>query len=175
MNSVERYYEYKKVPKEDLDAGDTPPDSWPSQGKLVFENYSFRYRTGDTVLRDLSLTIEARHKVGIVGRTGAGKSSLLQALFRMEEPLTGTIYIDGVDFRTVSLRSLRSHLAIIPQDPTLFIGPLRYNLDPFNEHSDQAMWDALDLVQLKEHVAVHRKLLCDTYEPSFAVGFAEWT
>ncbi len=92
-------------------------------------------------------------QIGIVGRTGAGKSSLLSLLFRMTDQITGEVLIDGIDTSTLELSMLRSHISVIPQDPTLFSGSMRYNLDPFDDYTDEQLWDALDKVQLKSTVA----------------------
>jgi len=154
MNSVERIKEYETLPQEAeariLDK--TPPPEWPSKGVITFKSYSMAYREGDKVLDSIELKIKGQEKVGIVGRTGAGKSSLMQALFRMVEPSEGTIEIDGIDITSIGLADLRSRLAIIPQEPVLFIGTLRYNLDPFEEHEEKDIWEALRLVHLKKVV-----------------------
>ncbi|KIH46522.1 ABC transporter, ATP-binding protein, partial [Ancylostoma duodenale] len=127
-----------------------PPPGWPNEGRIHIENYSTRYRPGlDLVVKSLNAHIGPHEKVGIVGRTGAGKSSVTLALFRMIEPAEGRIIIDGVDIAGLGLHDLRSHLTIIPQDPVLFSGSLRFNLDPFQRHSDSEIWHALELANLK--------------------------
>ncbi|KAG0320751.1 hypothetical protein BG000_003456 [Podila horticola] len=181
--SVERVQEYSEKPIEAPAVAGVPlPESWPKQGRVVFKNYSARYREGlDLVIEDVSFEVQPTEKVGIVGRTGAGKSSLTLALFRIIEAADsywavasdpsmegkqvdfdmfhmgngdgGSIEIDGVDISTLGLRDLRRHLAIIPQDPTLFAGTLRENLDPFNEVSDADLWEALDRAHLKSHIS----------------------
>jgi ABC-type multidrug transport system fused ATPase/permease subunit len=155
MNSVERIKEYESLPQEKPATLEEkrPPADWPREGGVEFKNLHMRYRP-DTplVLDDVSATILPKEKIGIVGRTGAGKSSLMQALFRMVEPESGTIVIDGVDITEIGLSDLRKRLAIIPQDPLLFMGSIRHNLDPFDEHPDGEVWEALEMVQLKEHV-----------------------
>ena len=115
--------------------------SWPAEGRLEFRDVQLRYREGlDLVLKGISFAASPREKIGVVGRTGAGKSSLMLALFRLVELSGGSIIIDGIDISTIGLHDLRSKLSIIPQDPTLFTGTVRSNLDPFNEHSDNELW-----------------------------------
>jgi ABC-type multidrug transport system fused ATPase/permease subunit len=151
MNSMERVKEYLEVEQEaDEIVEDKRPDpSWPSKGAVDFVKYSTRYRANlDPVLREISLTIHPREKVGIVGRTGAGKSSLALALFRALEADSGKIVIDGVDIGTIGLRDLREKITMVPQDPTLFQGTLRTNLDPFDQFSDEEVFDSLRRVHL---------------------------
>ncbi|KAI1299646.1 Multidrug resistance-associated protein 1 [Halotydeus destructor] len=153
--SVERCLEYTKTPTEaPLEIQSTKPeDTWPEHGVVEFANYSTRYRDGlDLILKNINLTIEAGEKVGIVGRTGAGKSSLTLALFRLIEPANGSIIIDGVDVGHIGLSSLRSALTIIPQDSVLFSGTLRLNLDPLGKHDDSELWKALKLAHLQQFV-----------------------
>ncbi len=115
-----------------------------SGGEIVFSNVHMRYRPGlPLVLKGISLHIRPGERIGIVGRTGAGKSSILSTLFRLVEVSGGSIAIDGVDIARIGLHDLRSRMAIIPQDPTLFRGTVRSNLDPFNEHTDLELWSAL--------------------------------
>jgi ABC-type multidrug transport system fused ATPase/permease subunit len=155
LNSVERFYEYENLPQEAPAINDNyrPPSSWPQSGEIEFKNFSFAYTPGgDNVLRNLNFVIENGNKIGCVGRTGAGKSSLIQALFRINEPAAGTIFIDGVDISRLGLKDLRLALAIIPQEPTLFIGSIRYNLDPAADFGDERLWEALEHVKLKKFV-----------------------
>ena len=144
--------EYTELEEEPIEKGEmrAPPD-WPSRGEIRFENVSFSYdkQTLPNTLKNLSFKINAGEKIGIVGRTGAGKSSIIQSLFRMSEP-DGEILIDDIDIKRLSLKDLRSKIAIIPQEPALFLGTLRSNLDPFNEYSDEEIWSALEQVQLKK-------------------------
>lgn len=120
---------------------------------MRFNNYSVRYREGlDLVLKDLDLSISGGEKVGIVGRTGAGKSSMTLCLFRIIEAANGGIAIDGVNIADIGLHDLRSKLTIIPQDPVLFSGSLRMNLDPFDRYSDDEVWSSLELSHLKQFV-----------------------
>jgi ABC-type multidrug transport system fused ATPase/permease subunit len=149
--SVERVQFYASLPVERAAVieGTRPPASWPSEGRVVFRDLTVRYRPDlDPVLRGVTADVAPGHKVGVVGRTGSGKSSLMLALFRILEAEAGAIEVDGVDIATLGLDDLRSRLAIIPQDPTLFSGPLRYNLDPQKAHADEALWRALERVQL---------------------------
>lgn len=127
--------------------------SWPPTGKIEFEDYAARYRDGlDLVVKGISFVVEGGEKVGIVGRTGAGKSSLTLGLFRIIEAAGGKIIIDGKDISKLGLHALRSRLTIIPQDPVLFYGTLRMNIDPFGYYSDEEIWRALDLSHLKAYV-----------------------
>ncbi|KAG0348379.1 hypothetical protein BG005_011567 [Podila minutissima] len=188
--AVERVDEYAlKNPEAPAETDAKLPENWPQAGRIEFRNYSTRYRQGlDLVVKDISFEVQPAEKVGIVGRTGAGKSSLTLALFRIIEAANshwakashngtdtdadpskkdeiadlekveveedgGSIWIDGVDISTVGLRYLRQHLAIIPQDPTLFVGTIRENLDPFEELHDADLWEALERAHLKEHIA----------------------
>ncbi|GJJ73138.1 hypothetical protein EMPS_05496 [Entomortierella parvispora] len=153
--SVERIREYSMLTPE---ARDVIPDSktpgeWPQNGQVIFSDYSTRYREGlDLVLKNIDLTIPGGSRVGIVGRTGAGKSSVTLALFRIIEAASGSISIDGIDISTLGLTELRSRLTIIPQDPFLFGDSVRTNLDPFGEHTDAEIWAALDSASLKAYV-----------------------
>ncbi|GJJ72930.1 ATP-binding cassette, subfamily C (CFTR/MRP), member 1 [Entomortierella parvispora] len=186
---VERIEEYAELRTEaPLETAVRLPKNWPSEGKVEFKNYSSRYREGlDLVIKNVSFEVKPAEKVGIVGRTGAGKSSLTLALFRMIEAADsywaratvtdssqllisswprqesdldgfktdqgGSIEIDGVDIATLGLKTLREHLSIIPQDPTLFAGTVRENLDPFSEREDAELWTALERAHLKDHIA----------------------
>ncbi|XP_068237783.1 multidrug resistance-associated protein 1-like isoform X4 [Palaemon carinicauda] len=154
--SVERIKEYTETPQEaawDIPSN-KPPKSWPDNGVVKFNNYSTRYREGlELVVKDINCDIHGGEKIGIVGRTGAGKSSLTLALFRIIEPANGTISVDGVDIAKIGLHDLRGGLTIIPQDPVLFSGTLRMNLDPFNNFNDDQVWLALEQSHLKEFVS----------------------
>ncbi|KAJ4418296.1 ATP-binding cassette transporter yor1 [Neurospora sp. IMI 360204] len=152
MNAVERILYYgtqleEEAPSKTIDVR----PSWPEKGEIIFDNVEMRYRAGlPLVLQGLNAHIQGGERIGIVGRTGAGKSSIMSTLFRLVEISGGHITIDGIDISTIGLQDLRSRLAIIPQDPTLFRGTVRSNLDPFGEHTDLALWSALrqaDLVQ----------------------------
>ncbi|KAL2162634.1 hypothetical protein VTH06DRAFT_6470 [Thermothelomyces fergusii] len=145
MNSVERLRYYgneleQEAPLKTIEVR----KSWPEKGEIVFDNVEMRYRPGlPLVLQGLSMHVRGGERIGIVGRTGAGKSSIMSTLFRLVELSGGHITIDGVDISTIGLHDLRSRLAIIPQDPTLFRGTVRSNLDPFGEHTDLELWSAL--------------------------------
>ncbi|XP_059168823.1 multidrug resistance-associated protein 1-like [Physella acuta] len=154
--SVERIQEYSLIKSE---APWTLPDDirlsgvWPLNGNIEFVNYSARYREGlDFVLLNINVSIHPGEKIGIVGRTGAGKSSMVLALFRLIEAASGYIAIDGVDISKIGLHTLRHAVTILPQDPVLFAGSLRMNLDPSNEKSDIELWDSLEHANLKDFV-----------------------
>lgn len=161
MTSVERILEYCNLESEAPTETDTkPPDGWPPKGKIEFEKMSFRYHKSlPRVLHSISCSVQPSEKIGVVGRTGAGKSSLLSTLFRLAEP-TGVIKIDGINIQEIGLKDLRSKLSIIPQEPVLFSGTMRRNIDPFREHSDLDLWRVLEEVQLK--VAVESTKGMDT-------------
>ncbi|XP_037025227.1 multidrug resistance-associated protein 1 isoform X2 [Bradysia coprophila] len=153
--AVERIKEYGETKQEA--AWDIPsqtlPKNWPESGTVEFKNFQVRYREGlELVLKGISFTVAGGQKVGIVGRTGAGKSSLTLALFRIIESSGGSILIDGHDISKLGLHALRSRLTIIPQDPVLFSGTLRLNLDPFEHNSDEEVWTALEHAHLKVFV-----------------------
>lgn len=147
MNSVERITSYAFfLPQEAAyNVIETqPPQDWPQDGKIAFEDVSLAYRPGlPYVLKNLSFNVKATEKIGICGRTGAGKSSIMTALFRLSELSKGRIVIDGIDIGTLGLQELRSKLSIIPQDPVLFQGNIRKNLDPFGQNPDEKLWNAL--------------------------------
>lgn len=156
MTAVERLRHYGSLEAEHLTTS-TPvlseDTAWPTEGELHIEHLGVRYADNlPMVLRDVNIHIPARSKVGIVGRTGSGKSTLFQTLFRFVEPTVGTITIDGVDITSVPLSRLRRAIAIIPQDPTLFIGTIRSNLDRFSECTDDEVWTALRRVRLDDVV-----------------------
>lgn len=151
MNSVERVKEYLDVEQEaePINEKNRPPQNWPAQGSVEFIGYTTRYREDlDPVLRDLTFKIQPYEKVGIVGRTGAGKSSLALALFRALEAEKGKILIDDLDVGQIGLKDLREAITIVPQDPTLFTGTIRTNLDPFDLYTDEEIFTALRRVQL---------------------------
>ncbi|CAL1286917.1 unnamed protein product [Larinioides sclopetarius] len=156
MVSVERIHEYSHLtPEASWKTESTRFDlkSWPSKGSITFRNYKMRYREGmELVLQGINVDIPPGQKVGVVGRTGAGKSSIALALFRIVEPTEGSILIDGIDISDLGLHDLRSKITIIPQDPVVFSGKLRLNLDPLEEHSDEDLWRAIEQSHLKNFV-----------------------
>ncbi|KAI9818105.1 MAG: hypothetical protein M1827_000730 [Pycnora praestabilis] len=145
MNATERLHYYGTQLEEEAPLHLGPVrESWPEKGEIVFEKVEMRYRASlPLVLKGLSMHVEGGERIGVVGRTGAGKSSIMSTLFRLIELSGGSITIDGVNISTIGLQDLRSRLAIIPQDPTLFRGTIRSNLDPFNKHTDLELWSAL--------------------------------
>ncbi|XP_043991808.1 ATP-binding cassette sub-family C member 2-like [Gambusia affinis] len=153
--AVERVSEYSELENEaPWVTQHRPSEKWPEVGSLQFVDYKVRYRPElDLVLKGISCDIGGTEKIGIVGRTGAGKSSLANCLFRIIEAAEGRILIDNVDISTIGLHDLRNRLTIIPQDPVLFSGTLRMNLDPFDKFSDEDLWRVLELSHLKDYVA----------------------
>ena len=156
MVSAERIIEYQETPQEApyvLPENNTP-ENWPEYGVVKFDHYQTRYREGlELVLKDIDFESQSGEKIGIVGRTGAGKSSLTLSLFRIIEAAGGSIYIDGENIAFLGLEKLRSKLTIIPQDPFLFSATMRTNLDPFGNYSDRQLWDALEIANLKSFIA----------------------
>uniref|UniRef100_A0A8C2GDE6 Uncharacterized protein n=1 Tax=Cyprinus carpio TaxID=7962 RepID=A0A8C2GDE6_CYPCA len=152
--AVERVREYAEIENEaPWITSNRPPDDWPTAGNIGFDNYKVRYRPElELILHGITCDIASTEKIGIVGRTGAGKSSLTNCLFRIIEASEGRILIDGIDISTLGLHDLRSRLTIIPQDPVLFSGTLRMNLDPFEKSSDEEIWSVLELAHLKDYV-----------------------
>ncbi|KAM9447563.1 ATP-binding cassette sub-family C member 4-like isoform 4-T5 [Salvelinus alpinus] len=150
MTSVERVVEYTELESEaPWETDKRPPPDWPQHGFITFDQVNFSYYADSPpVLKDITAVFRSREKVGIVGRTGAGKSSLISALFRLAEP-DGRISIDGVLTAEIGLHTLRQRISIIPQDPVLFTGTMRKNLDPFSQHTDEDLWNALGEVQLR--------------------------
>ncbi|KAL8848657.1 MAG: hypothetical protein Q9221_006331 [Calogaya cf. arnoldii] len=149
MNSTECILEYSHM-KTETQSGHDVPASWPSNGVIEYEDFSTGYETGQPVLRDLSFRVAPNQRIGIVGRTGAGKSSLTLTLFRFLEATQGRILVDGIDISEIKLSVLRCRLVIIPQDPVLFSGTIRSNLDPFNEYTDEELNSALSEVHIND-------------------------
>ena len=156
FSSVERIMFYvNNVPNEDkaIVHENRPPKEWPQHGSIEFKDYSMKYRPNlPPVLHDLNFSVKAGESIGVCGRTAAGKSSLFLTLFRMSPFVQGKIFIDGLDISTIGLQDLRRKIAIIPQEPTLFTGTVRSNLDPFNEFSDAHIWNVLEKAHLKHTV-----------------------
>ncbi|KAL2322782.1 hypothetical protein Fmac_027161 [Flemingia macrophylla] len=153
--SVERIFQYTSLPSEaPLVIKDKKPDcSWPSSGEVYIRDLQVRYAPHlPLVLRGLTCTFTAGAKTGIVGRTGSGKTTLVQTLFRLIEPVAGHIVIDSINISLIGIHDLRSKLSIIPQDPTMFEGTVRTNLDPLEEYTDEEIWEALDMCQLGDEV-----------------------
>ncbi len=182
MNATERLHYYGTELDEEapLHLTDVRP-TWPEKGEIIFDNVQMRYRDGlPLVLQGLDMKVSGGERIGIVGRTGAGKSSIMSTLFRLVELSGGSITIDGVNIATIGLSDLRSRLAIIPQDPTLFRGTIRSNLDPFNQHTDLELWSALrqsDLVDPdatladKAHTGrIHLDTVVDEEGLNFSLG-----
>ncbi|KAJ3652715.1 hypothetical protein Zmor_018655 [Zophobas morio] len=154
MTSVERVAEYGDLTVEDINKNEiNPPTTWPANGKILFQSVSMRYSPEKPfILRNIDVEFQAGEKIGIVGRTGAGKSSLINALFHLYE-YEGTILIDNVDVKMVPLSTLRSRIATVSQDPVLFSGTMRENLDPFKEFTNCQLWSVLEEVNLKQIVS----------------------
>ncbi|OWF39709.1 Multidrug resistance-associated protein 9 [Mizuhopecten yessoensis] len=161
FTAIERMHEYERLNIEKETGRLQVDKTWPSQGRITFSNVMMKYRSDmEPVLRNINFDILPRQKVGIVGRTGAGKSSLAAALFRLTDISEGQVVIDDVEIGTISRKLLRSKLSSIPQDPVLFAGTLRYNLDPFDKYTDAKIWVALEQVHMKEKM----KLLDQTLD-----------
>lgn len=150
MTSVERILEYTGLKRETKEGKQV--ENWPKEGELSFENVSLSYNNKESVLKNLTFNLKPKEKLGIVGRTGAGKSSIILSLFRLYQ-CEGKILIDDVDLKSLSLQFLRKKLAIIPQDPILFSGTIRTNLDPFGDFKDEELWKVLGKVNLKNSIS----------------------
>ncbi|KAK6922356.1 ABC transporter-like, ATP-binding domain [Dillenia turbinata] len=162
MISVERILQFTNIPSEAplLIKDSRPAPKWPEHGCIELENLHVQYKPSlPMVLKGITCTFPGEKKIGVVGRTGSGKSTIIQSLFRVVEPSLGRIIIDGVDITKIGLEDLRSRLSIIPQDPTLFQGTMRANVDPLQQHSDQEIWEVLCKCGLAEAVSQDRRLL----------------
>lgn len=154
--SVERIKQFMHIPPEPpaIIYENRPPTSWPCRGRIDLRDLKIKYRpTAPFVLKGITCTFKEGHRVGVVGRTGSGKTTLISALFRLVEPSGGTILIDGVDICSIGLKDLRTKLSIIPQEPTLFRGGVRSNLDPLGMHTDLEIWEALEKCQLRSTIS----------------------
>ncbi|XP_028766439.1 ABC transporter C family member 13 isoform X2 [Neltuma alba] len=173
MVSVERVLEYMDIPQEEIAGRLFMNPDWPNQGVIEFQNVTLKYKPSlPPALCNLSFTIAGGSQIGIIGRTGAGKSSVLNALFRLTPICTGSIFIDGINISNIPVRELRSRLAVVPQSPFLFEGSLRDNLDPFQVHDDLIIWNALEKCHVKEEVeaAGGLHILVKESGMSFSVG-----
>ncbi|WAR00010.1 MRP5-like protein [Mya arenaria] len=175
FTSIERLQEYKtNLISEPQDEKKVVPPTWPENGGLTFQGVVMRYRPEmDPVLRKVSFNIHPREKIGVVGRTGAGKSSLAACLFRLVEISEGAITIDGEDISLLSLKTLRSKVSTITQDPVLFSGSVRYNIDPFSQFNDDIIWEALQKVHMKEKIEQFDdslEVVVDENGENFSVG-----
>uniref|UniRef100_J3MF20 ABC transporter domain-containing protein n=1 Tax=Oryza brachyantha TaxID=4533 RepID=J3MF20_ORYBR len=153
--SVERINQYMHLPSEPpaIEPENRPPSSWPQEGQIDLQDLKVKYRPNmPLVLKGITCTFAAGNKIGVVGRTGSGKSTLISSLFRLVDPAGGRILIDKLDICTIGLSDLRTKLSIIPQEPTLFRGTVRNNLDPLGLHSDEEIWEALERCQLQEAI-----------------------
>lgn len=152
MISVEKIKAFNEIDQEKSENSRKIPKNWPSNGKIEFKDFKLRYNKEKQILHNINFKIEAGEKIAIVGRTGCGKSSLGMSLFRINEMTDGRILIDNNDIFDFDLKSLRSLITAIPQDPILFNDTLRFNLDPLEERSDEEIWKALEKVHIKEKV-----------------------
>ncbi|KAF8977715.1 hypothetical protein BGZ46_007163 [Entomortierella lignicola] len=151
LSSIERIMEYTTMPLEPpaIIEAHRPPAAWPTGGNIEIKDLEVKYASDlETVIHGVSFTVASHQKIGVVGRTGSGKSTLALSLFRFVEPVAGSIHIDGINICDIGLEDLRSRLTIIPQDPMLFAGTIRSNLDPFNDHLDSDLWEVLRRVHL---------------------------
>ncbi|KAG7997591.1 hypothetical protein I3843_01G218100 [Carya illinoinensis] len=160
--SVERIKQFMHIPQEPpaIVEDKRPPSSWPSKGRIELQDLTIKYRpNAPLVLKGITCTFKEGSKVGVVGRTGSGKTTLISALFRLVEPASGKILVDGLDICSMGLKDLRMKLSIIPQEPTLFRGSVRTNLDPLGLFSDDEIWKALEKCQLKATISSLPNLL----------------
>ena len=174
MTSVERVITYTQIePEPGHNNYQQPPQNWPQHGQVTLNDLGLvYYQGGPKILKDVSFTINSQEKIGIVGRTGAGKSSLVAALFRMPQPI-GDVIIDDVNIANINIQSSRRAMAVITQNPVLFTGSLRMNLDPFDEYGDKELWEALEQASLKAMVNTLPRQLSEEVKEcgaNFSVG-----
>ncbi|KAM1185560.1 hypothetical protein ACFX2G_015159 [Malus domestica] len=158
--SVERVEQYMHIPSEALEVieDNRPAHEWPTVGKVEILDLKVRYKpNAPLVLRGINCTIEGGDKIGIVGRTGNGKTTLISVVFHLVEPTEGKVIVDDYDICTIGLHDLRSRSGVIPQDPTLFSGSVRFNLDPLSRHTDNQIWAVLDKCRLREAIQEKRR------------------
>jgi len=177
MNSVERVKEYVADVKPEepclLPLVNVVGGKWPTEGRVTMKQLVTGYREGPNILHGISVAIEPCEKIGVVGRTGSGKSTIILSLLRLIEPRSGTVEIDGVDITKLGLEQLRNGVGLIPQDPVLFTGSVRYNIDPFSQCTDEQLWETLGAVNMKDTVArLEKKLEHEVHEggDNFSVG-----
>ncbi|XP_068652459.1 ABC transporter C family member 13 [Aristolochia californica] len=173
MVSVERVLQYMEIAQEEFQGSQSTPSEWPIQGRIVFDHVTLRYMpSSPAALHDISFNIQGNSQVGIVGRTGAGKSSIINALFRITPISGGLILVDDINISNVAVRDLRSKFAVVPQNPFLFEGSIRENLDPYGIASDWKIWEALEKCHMKEEVEAAGGLDAHVKESgmSFSVG-----
>ncbi|XP_066245071.1 probable multidrug resistance-associated protein lethal(2)03659 [Euwallacea similis] len=165
MTSVERVLEYSNIPQDHYEGNN--PKKWPSEGEVVYKAVSLTYKS-ERVLKDISFEVKSNQKIGIVGRTGAGKSSIISTLFRLYN-FEGSVTIDGVSTQTIALDWLRSKISIIPQDPLLFQGTIRENIDPHNNYTDEEIWSTLEKVAMRDHIPSLQLAITD-HGSNFSTG-----
>lgn len=144
MTSVERVSEYSHLESETTEGEKV--ENWPTKGEMKYVNVSMSY-SHEKVLKGISFNVKPKEKIGIVGRTGAGKSSIISTLFRLYD-YEGEIFIDDIEIKSLSLQFLRQNIAIIPQDPIMFSGSIRSNIDPLNEYTDEEIWKTLHKIHM---------------------------
>jgi len=160
MTSSERCYEYAEIIQEAPAITEKDCEDWPTNGIIEFQNYSVRYRPETPlILKDLTFKIKDKEKIGVVGRTGSGKSTLCLTLVRILEAVNGKIIIDGCDISQIGLRKLRSAITMILQDPILFEGTLRYNLDPYGKYSEETLMRAIKKAKLDKILKYENNIL----------------
>ena len=157
MTSVERLLEYEHMEAEDKSGEE--PDNWPENGQIRYQDVNLKYHKGnELILKQVNFVVEPGQKIGIIGRTGAGKTSIISALFRLYDLESGSITIDERDISKISLNTLRSEISVIPQNPVLFSGTLRSNLDPYNKLSDEELWKTLKSINIKGLIDLNEQI-----------------